>query len=107
VFSSSPTDVRDSTLLQFVTSAELIKSTSPEYPAEAKKHNLEGTVVLQATIGKDGSVERIERISGNSMLAGAASRSVRSWQYRPASVNGKPVEGKAKIVLNFTLRSKS
>jgi TonB family protein len=107
MFSSSPTDVRDSTLLQFVTSAELLRSTIPEYPVEAKKHNLEGTVVLLATIGKDGAVERVERISGNAMLAGAASRSVRSWQYRPASVNGKPVEARARIVLNFSLRSKS
>jgi TonB family protein len=107
VFSSSPSEVRDSTLFQLVTSAELLRSTIPEYPADAKKHNLEGTVVLLATIGKDGAVERIERISGNALLAGAASRSVRSWQYRPASVNGKPVEARARIVLNFTLRSKS
>jgi len=103
----SPVSMGQSTLLHFVTAVDLLRSTAPEYPSEAKRLGVEGTVVLTATIGIDGSVHKVELVSGNSILARAASQSVRNWQYRPASVNGKPVEGKAKIVLNFSLRNQS
>jgi protein TonB len=96
---------RKSTPSYFVAEAELMRSIVPEYPEEARRIKLEGSVVLMATIATDGSVQRIERLSGNPMLAGAASRSVRHWHYRPASVNGKPVEARAKIVLNFSLHN--
>jgi general secretion pathway protein A len=104
---SSPLSIRESTPLTLITEAELLSSTIPEYPLTARRRNVEGTVVLTATIGKDGSVLRVETISGNSMLARAALESVRSWQYRPASMNGKPIEARAKIVLNFSLHNRS
>jgi protein TonB len=96
---------RKSTPSSFIAEAELMRSIVPEYPEEARRIKLEGSVELMATIATDGSVQRIERLSGNPILAGAASRSVRHWHYRPASVNGRPVEARAKIVLNFTLHN--
>ena len=67
-----------------------IAYADPVYPAEA--NGVEGVVVLDAVIGKDGSFLSLAVQSGQPVLARAALDAVRHWAYRPLLLNGNPVE---------------
>ncbi len=60
-------------------------------------------MVLQAVIGKDGTVHDLRLLSGHPMLLPAAIEAVRQWRYRPYLLNGEPVEVDTQINVNFTL----
>ena len=75
----------------------------PAYPAAAKLAGLQGEVVLQATISRQGRVEEIAIVDGNPILARAAVAAVRQWLYRPYELNGEPVEVQTHITVNFLL----
>ena len=86
-----------------VVEANLIHDVAPQYPPEAGRARIEGTVVLLAVIGKDGSVEDVRVESGLPLLAQAAIDAVKQWRYRPYLLNGEPVEVDSRITINFTL----
>jgi TonB family protein len=86
-----------------VQQAKLLAKVQPVYPPEAKAQGIEGTVVLQATLGKDGKVENLVLVSGDPMLAAAAMDAVRQWQYATTLLNGDAVEVLTEIRVNFTL----
>jgi protein TonB len=88
-----------------VAEANLIHDVAPTYPPEAGRARIEGTVVLQAVIGKDGSVQDVQVESGLPILAQAAIDAVKQWRYRPYLLNGEPVEVDSRITINFTLSS--
>jgi protein TonB len=73
------------------------------YPPIAKAARVQGTVVLQATISKTGTIEGLHVISGPAMLQQAAMDAVRSWRYRPYLLNGDPVEVETTVNVVFTL----
>jgi periplasmic protein TonB len=81
----------------------LILQVKPEYPALARQARVEGTVVLQATIGKDGTVQNLRLVSGHPMLTQAAIQAVKQWMYKPYYLNGEPVEVDTQINVKFTL----
>ncbi len=83
--------------------ANLVYDVAPKYPPEAGRARIEGTVVLLAVIGKDGTVEDVRVKSGLSLLAQAAIEAVKQWRYRPYLLNGEPVEVDSQITINFTL----
>jgi TonB family protein len=70
---------------------KLLSKALPAYPPEAKQQHVWGDVVMNVTIKEDGTVERVEVIDGNPLLAEAATTAVKQWRYRPLLVNGKPV----------------
>jgi len=74
------------------------------YPLLAQHMNVEGSVVLQALIGADGTIENLRVVSGPSILTGAAQQAVRQWRFKPVLQNGQPVETKAKITVNFSIK---
>jgi TonB family protein len=84
-------------------SGMLLSKVQPQYPADAKEARIQGVVVLQATIDKEGNIAQLELISGHPMLAPAAIEAVRQWKYRPYLLNGDPVEVETQIQVNFTL----
>jgi periplasmic protein TonB len=86
-----------------VAEANLIHDVSPQYPPEAGRARIEGTVVLLAVIGTDGSVKDMRVESGLPLLAQAAMDAVKQWRYKPYMVNGEPVEVDSRITINFTL----
>jgi protein TonB len=86
-----------------VEEANLIHDVTPVYPPEAGRARIEGTVVLMAVIGKDGTVQDVRVESGLPMLAQAAIDAVRQWRYRPYMLNGEPVEVDSRITINFAL----
>jgi protein TonB len=75
----------------------------PAYPPLARQARISGTVVLQASIGKDGNIQNLRTVSGHPMLAPAAIEAVKQWKYRPYFLNGEPVEVDTQITVNFTL----
>jgi protein TonB len=81
----------------------LLQKTVPVYPPIAKAARVSGTVVLQATISKTGSIENLRIISGPAMLQQAALDAVRSWRYRPYLLNNDPVEVETTVNVIFTL----
>lgn len=75
----------------------------PQYPEAARDAHIQGTVVLDATIGKTGDVENLQIISGHPQLAPAAIDAVKNWKYNPFLVNGEPVDVEGQVRVTFTL----
>jgi len=86
-----------------VAEANLIHDVAPTYPPEAGRARIEGTVVLLAVIGKDGSVQNVRVESGLPVLAQAAIDAVKQWRYKPYLLNGEPIEVDSQITINFAL----
>jgi len=86
-----------------VAAGMLISKTNPVYPPDAKKAGVSGTVVLQAVIGKNGTVEDLKVVSGPQPLQQAALDAVKTWVYKPYLLNGEPVEVRTTINIIFTL----
>jgi periplasmic protein TonB len=85
----------------------LVRQVQPVYPPLARQARIQGAVLLQAIIGKDGSIENLRLVSGHPMLAPAAIQAVRQWRYRPYTLNRQPVEVQTEITVNFVLGSGS
>ncbi len=75
----------------------------PTYPPLAKSARIQGQVLLQAMISKQGVIEDLRAVSGHPMLVTAAVEAVRQWRYRPYILNGEPVEVETQITVNFSL----
>jgi protein TonB len=86
-----------------VSSGLLIRKVSPTYPPLARQARIQGTVVLQAQISKDGSIQNLQLISGHPMLAPAAIEAVKQWKYKPYLLNGEPVEIQTQVTIKFKL----
>lgn len=89
--------------ISHVMEGNLMRRIEPVYPAAAKLARLQGTVVLQATISREGKVEEVGVVDGNPILARAAVAAVKQWLYRPYNLNGQPVEVQTQITVNFLL----
>jgi protein TonB len=88
---------------QGVSQGLLVHKVQPEYPPIARQARIQGVVVLQALIGKDGSIQNLHVVSGHPMLTNAALAAVKEWKYKPYFLNGEPVEVETTINVNFTL----
>jgi protein TonB len=86
-----------------VEEAKLIYHPKPVYPPLAVISRTQGTVVLQAIIGKDGTIQDLNVISGNPLLVNAAVDAVARWRYQPTLLNGEPVEVVTEIEVKFIL----
>lgn len=75
----------------------------PAYPPLALQNNVQGSVVLRALIGKDGTVQNVRLVSGPPILASAVLDAVRKWRYRPYLQNGEPLEVERQITVEFTI----
>ncbi|MGO9229947.1 MAG: energy transducer TonB [Bryobacteraceae bacterium] len=84
-----------------VAPAQLVYRKEPEYPTAARQLGAHGTVVLDATIARDGKVIGVKVISGHPLLVQAAKAAVMQWRYRPTLLDGQPVENTDRISLNF------
>lgn len=98
-----PTSAKRMRIASRVAEANLIHDVTPQYPADAGRARIEGTVVLMAVIGTDGNVKDVRVESGLPVLAQAAIDAVRQWRYKPYVMDGEPVEVDSRITINFTL----
>jgi TonB family protein len=83
--------------------ANMTHQVMPIYPPLAKQAHITGTVVLHCVIGKDGSVEQLEYVSGPPLLMKSAMDAVRQWTYKPTLLNGEAVEVDTTVSVVFTL----
>ena len=86
-----------------VQSAKLVKQPKPLYPPLARQARIQGTVRFTAVIGKDGTIQNLQMISGHPLLVQSAQDAVKQWVYQPTLLNGEPVEVITQIDVNFTL----
>lgn len=85
------------------TSEIVTRTVRPDYPLLARQMKVEGSVILQALIGKDGIIQNLRVISGPRILASAAEDAVRQWHFKPHFQGNEAVETQAKITVNFTI----
>jgi TonB family protein len=85
--------------------AKIVKMVRPEYPANMKAAGVEGTVLLEAVIGRDGHLMNLQvtNTQVHADLIAAATQAVQGWQWEPTYLNGEPVEVVTMITINFTL----
>ena len=90
---------------QGVVNGLLINRVEPTYPPLAQQARIQGIVVLTAIIGKNGSVQHLQVVSGHPVLAPAAIAAVKQWRYKPYVLNGQALEVETTITVTFQVRS--
>jgi TonB family protein len=81
----------------------LLQKVLPNYPEQAVKSRLQGAVVLQAWIARDGTIQDLKLVRGSFLLGQAAYRAVKQWRYQPYLVNGRAVEAETFVTVDFRL----
>ena len=81
----------------------IISQVQPVYPIEAKQARIQGKVVLEAVVNKDGSVENLKVKEGPKELQQSALDAVRQWKYKPFLLNGNPIEVETTVNVMYSL----
>ena len=100
---SQPTSSERVLLPQEKSQDLLINRVSPTYPPLAQKAHIQGKVILEANISKEGAVESLRATEGHPLLVPAAIGAAKQWRYKPYVQNGQPVPVRTQITVNFTL----
>jgi TonB family protein len=87
-----------------ITPPRIVEKSFPSYPGDAKKERIEGVVVVQTVIAKDGSIARTRVLKGaHPSLDAAAVAAIRGWRFEPALLDGEPVAVHYNLTINFRL----
>ena len=78
-----------------------LQKVQPSYPAIARQLNLAGRVVVDLTVNAAGSVEKVDVVNGNPILANAAVPAAKRWKFTPFQVDGKPTEAVVRVAFDF------
>lgn len=108
IFPLSPPARAESAVKENSTMPEVVHQVSPDYPEEARKAGLEGKVILQVTIKKDGSLRDItvlEEVEEGEILTKASIKALEQWKFKPGTEDGEPVELTIAIPFQFRLDS--
>jgi TonB family protein len=81
----------------------ILHRVEPVYPEEARQKAIEGSVVVDVNIDRDGKVLEVKTVSGSPLLAQAVTDAVKQWVFKPHSVSGHLVPMQTRITLNFRL----
>ena len=81
----------------------VVQKVAPVYPDQALRTGMQGTVILQALVSKEGLVEDLKLMGGSLILGEAAVQAVRQWRYQPYFINGHPVETQTQVTVEFKL----
>jgi TonB family protein len=88
-----------------VIAARLVSKVEPTYPEYAQQQGIQGAVLLQAIISKEGTVLSLSVVNtADPDLARAAMTAVGQWHYQPTLLNGEPVEVVTTITVDFKLK---
>jgi protein TonB len=101
--SGAATDAAERVRLSPGTAEVVSHPVEPNYPLLARQMKVQGSVVLQALIGKEGTIQDLRVLSGPTILSAAAREAVKQWRFRPYLQSGQPVETEARITVNFTI----
>ncbi len=99
----APVAVARPVSISHMSEGDLVHKILPTYPPLARAARLQGQVVLQAVISKQGVIENLRVLSGHPILVPAAIEAVRQWRYRPYILNSEPVEVETQITVKFSL----
>ena len=83
------------------TKLDILRAVVPAYPLDATKLKLQGLVVLTADIDENGEIQRVSVVSGDAMLAKAATQAVEQWKFEPFIKGGKAVKVSASLPFDF------
>jgi TonB family protein len=83
--------------------ARLLRRTEPQYPPAAVAAHRAGDVILEVQVADDGSVSNIRTLSGDPLLATAATEAVRNWRYQPYRQHDQPAQFQTDVTLTFAL----
>ena len=86
-----------------LSAALLLDRVEPSYPQQALRAGLQGPVVLQAWIARDGTIRELKLMRGSFLLGQAAYEAVKQWRYKPYVRNGHAVEAKTYVTVDFRL----
>jgi len=88
-----------------VSPPSVLSRVEPQYSEEARKARYQGTVVLEAIVRKDGTVDilRVVRSLGFGLDENAID-ALKKWKFRPGTKGGIPVDVALNIEVNFNLR---
>ena len=82
----------------------VVHRTEPKYTDTARRAHTTGVVIVEATIDKNGNVDRVKVLKGLDFgLTEQAVEAVKQWKFRPGTLNGEPVEVLFNLTVNFTL----
>jgi TonB family protein len=81
----------------------LISKVVPAYPPLARQASVQGEVILEADISKDGTVENLRLVNGHPLLVAAAIDAVKQWKYKPYHLNGQAVAVTTQVEVSFKL----
>jgi TonB family protein len=88
-----------------LTAPALVREVRPSYTDEARRLGLQGNVVLQVTVGRDGRVGDVRVVRGlGAGLEQRAVDAVRQWRFTPATRRGVPVDVSVQVSVEFSLR---
>ena len=77
-------------------------NVTPRYKQDWKDAKLEGSILLKATIGKDGRIKSVENISPvNAEMEEEAMAAVGRWEFSPTLLNCEPVESQMYVTVSF------
>lgn len=79
----------------------IVSKVEPEFPAIAKQLNLSGRVEVDLHVDESGQVEKVDVVSGNPILAGAATSAAKRWKFQPFEADGKPAKAVVRIAFSF------
>ena len=86
-----------------VMAGEILTHVNPTYPDAARSAKIQGTIVLHAVIGKDGTIEKLQGVSGPEELRASTLDAVHQWVYKPYRLNGELTEVETTITVNYSL----
>jgi protein TonB len=86
---------------QMVSSSEL----KPPYPISEQRAGVEGSVTVRVLVGPDGKVKAAEKVraTNDAFFQATLRHALRNWRFRPATVDGRPVESRVVLTLHFEL----
>ena len=88
-----------------VVKPEKLNAPQPLYTEIARKARIQGVVIVQAIIDKEGNVTNARVLKGLPMgLDQAAIEAIKKWKFSPATLNGKPVSVYYNLTVNFSLQ---
>ena len=96
-------DVEPISLTEDSAEKMVLQRVLPNYPAQALRSKLQGSVLLQAWIRKDGTIRDLKVINGPLVLCQAAYSAVKQWRYKPYIMNGQVMEAQTFVTVNFRL----
>lgn len=86
-----------------VAESNLVHKIDPEYPQAARIAHIQGDVVLQCIIDREGDISDIRVVSGHPVLIQPSLDAVKQWKYKPYTLNGQPVEVETTIIVHFRM----